>query len=108
MGGLSYNVSDLCGSAKVRQHNGTRVTHGPTRGSRPKIHPDTFKAKTANKRKQSTTTEARLPPQISAPHWTTLGGQSNSMALETPGTFFFFFLKEVVPVSPENWGEGRT
>lgn len=21
---------------------------------------------------------------------------------------FFFFLKEVVPVSPENWGEGRT
>ena len=36
------------------------------------------------------------------------------MALETPGTFFFFFspffLKEVVPVSPENWwgGEGRT
>lgn len=38
------------------------------------------------------TTETRLPPQISAPHWTTLGGQSNSMALETPGTFFFFFL----------------
>lgn len=51
-----------------------------------------------------------LPCEISAPHWTTLGGQSNSMALETPGTFFFFFFpkRSCSCFARAGGGEGKT
>lgn len=77
------------------------LTNGPIRGSRPKYMQIFTNLKLLNKT-HITTREPRLLPEISVPHWITLGGQSNSMALETPGTFFSFFLKEVVPVSPES------
>lgn len=82
------------------------LTNGPTRGSRPKIYTAIYKAKTLQINvKHSTTTETRLSPLKSQ----RLTGQLLAdkvipWRLKLQELFFFFFLKEVVPVSPENWG----
>lgn len=41
------------------------LTNGPTRGSRPKIYTDSYKAKTQQINVKHTTTETRLPPMKS-------------------------------------------
>lgn len=83
------------------------LTNGPGRGSLSEHKQIPPKPQLFIIKHQTATTQIRLLCEISVPHWTTLCGQSNSMALETPGTFFSFFLKEVVPVSPELGGKGR-
>lgn len=94
----------------LKQHNVAQVCpNGPAGGSlrisatiSPKLQLFIIKPRTA-------TLRIGLPCEISAPHWTTLGGQSNSMALETPGTFFFFFPKRSCSCfARAGGGEGKT
>lgn len=92
----------------LKQHNVAQVCpNGPAGGSlrisatiSPKLQLFIIKPRTA-------TLRIGLPCEISAPHWTTLGGQSNSMALETPGTFFFFFPKRSCSCFARAGGGGR-
>lgn len=69
------------------------LTNGPGRGSLSEHKQISPKPQLFIIKHETATTQIRLLCEISVPHWTTLGGQSNSMALETPGTFFFFFPK---------------
>lgn len=85
------------------------LTNGPGRGSLSEHKQISPKPQLFIIKHETATTQIRLLCEISVPHWTTLGGQSNSMALETPGTFFFFFPKRSCSCfARAGGGEGKT
>lgn len=96
---------------KVAQHNATSYSRtGLLEEVVPKIYTQTYtNLKTANKRK-STQQLQGLDSPLKSQRLTgqLLADKVIPWRLKLQELFFSFFLKEVVPVSPENWGEGRT